>query len=47
MDLWNFCPDIDPANIMANLPENQVTSLLSGQNDLSIKVRHYEITGDT
>jgi hypothetical protein len=36
MDFWNFCPDIDPSNITANLAENQVNSLFSEQNDLSI-----------
>jgi len=32
----NFCLDIAPPNIRANLLENQANILLSGQNGLSI-----------
>jgi hypothetical protein len=34
MSSWDFCLDIGPPNIRANLPENLVNILLSGQNDL-------------
>jgi hypothetical protein len=33
---WTFRLDIALLNIRANLPENQVNILLSGQNNLSI-----------
>jgi hypothetical protein len=36
MSAWTFRPDIDPPNIKAKLPENQLNILLSGQNALSI-----------
>jgi hypothetical protein len=36
MNSWDFCLDIGPPNIRANLPENHTNILLSGQNGLSI-----------
>ena len=39
MNIWSFCPDINPANIRANLPEKPANIRLSGQVDLIINGR--------